>query len=116
MKKLGHGEIDALIFIGGAPVPAFQKLDKSFHFVSLPSDTGLEQIYPKKKIAKSVYPWVDEVDTHAVPSVVMTRNRSENDYVSAMQRLVLLILSQKEYLDDYRASEMEGFVRALDPG
>jgi uncharacterized protein len=99
VKKLGLGEIDALIFIGGAPVPAFQKLDRSFHFVNIPADSGLEQIYPKKKIANSVYPWVDEVDTHAVPSVVMTRNRGENDFVSAMQRLVLLILSQKEHLD-----------------
>ena len=99
VKKLNQGEIDALIFVGGAPVPAFQKLDKSFHFVSLPMDSGLEQIYPKKKIAKSVYPWADEIDTHAVPSVIMTRNRAENDYVSAMQRLVLLILSQKDNLD-----------------
>ena len=99
VKKLNQGEIDALIFVGGAPVPAFQKLDKSFHFVSLPMDSGLEQIYPKKKIAKSVYPWADEIDTHAVPSVIMTRNRTENDYVSAMQRLVLLILSQKDNLD-----------------
>ena len=99
VKKLNQGEIDALIFVGGAPVPAFQKLDKSFHFVALPMDSGLEQIYPKKKIAKSVYPWADEIDTHAVPSVIMTRNRTENDYVSAMQRLVLLILSQKDNLD-----------------
>jgi hypothetical protein len=99
VKKLGLGEIDALIFIGGAPVPAFQKLDKTFHFVSLPANSGLEQIYPKKRIAKSVYPWVDEVETHAVPSVVMTRNRAENDFVYTMQRFVLLILSQKEHLD-----------------
>jgi uncharacterized protein len=99
VKKLSQGEIDALIFIGGAPVPAFQNLDKSFYFVALPSNSGLEQIYPKKKIAKSVYPWADEIDTHAVPSVIMTRNRAENDFVSEMQRLVLLILSQKEYLD-----------------
>jgi uncharacterized protein len=99
VKKLSQGEIDALIFIGGAPVPAFQQLDRSFHFVALPVDSGLEQIYPKKKIANSVYPWAAEVDTHAVPSVIMTRNRAENDYVSTIQRLVLLILSQKEYLD-----------------
>jgi TRAP transporter TAXI family solute receptor len=99
VKKLARGEIDALIFVGGAPVPAFQKLDKSFHFVTLPQDSGLERLYPKKKIAKSVYPWADEVDTHAVPSAVMTRNRAETEYVSAMQRLVLLILSQKEQLD-----------------
>ena len=49
VKKLGQGEIDALIFIGGAPVPAFQKLDRTFHFVALPADSGLEQIYPKKR-------------------------------------------------------------------
>jgi uncharacterized protein len=99
VKKLGRGEIDALIFVGGAPVPAFQKLDSNFHFVALPADSGLEQIYPKRKIARSVYAWSDEIDTHAVPSVIMTRNRSETDYVSTMQRLVLLILSQKETLD-----------------
>lgn len=99
IKKLDQGAIDALVFVGGAPIPAFQKLDKNFRFVSLPPDSGLEQIYPKKKIAKATYPWVDEVDTHAVPSVVMTRNRDDKDYVTAMQKLVLLILSQKDYLD-----------------
>lgn len=98
-KKLAQGEIDALIFIAGAPVPAFRNLDTSFHFVTVPADSGLDQIYPKKSIAKSVYPWADEVNTHAVPSVVMTRNRMESDYVSTMQRLVLSILSQKENLD-----------------
>ena len=99
VKKLAQGEIDALIFIGGAPVPAFRNLDKSFHFVALPPDSGLEQIYPKITIARAVYPWADEVITHAVPSVIMTRNRAEKDYVSTLQRLILLILSQKEYLD-----------------
>lgn len=98
-KKLAQGEIDALIFVAGAPVPAFRNLDTSFHFVTVPADSGLDQIYPKKSIAKSVYPWADEVNTHAVPSVVMTRNRMESDYVSTMQRLVLSILSQKENLD-----------------
>lgn len=99
VHKLNQGEIDALIFVGGAPVPAFQKLDRSFRFVALPADSGLEQIYPKKKIIKPTYTWADEIDTHAVPSVIMTRNRTDKDYVSAMQKLVLLILSQKEYLD-----------------
>ena len=40
VKKLGKGDIDALIFIAGAPMPAFQNLDKSFHFVTLPVDSG----------------------------------------------------------------------------
>ncbi len=99
VQKLSKGDIDALIFIGGAPVPAFQNLDKSFHFVTLPADSGLEQIYPKKKIEKSVYSWADASETHAVPSVIMTRNRAENDYASALQKLVLSILVNKEYLD-----------------
>ena len=99
VKKLGKGDIDALIFIAGAPVPAFQNLDRSFHFVTLPADSGLEQIYPKKKIEKSVYPWADEHDTYAVPSVIMTRNRPDNDYASTLQRLVLSILANKESLN-----------------
>jgi len=82
VKKLGNGDLDALIFIAGAPVPAFQSLDKSFHFVSRPVDSGLEQIYPKKQIEKPVYPWADEHDTYAVPSVIMTRNRPDNDHAS----------------------------------
>ena len=99
IKKLQAGEIDALIFIGGAPVPAFANLDRSFHFVALPLDAGLEQIYLKKTIAKSVYAWADAIETYAVPSVIMTRNRDESDYVTTVQKLVLAILANKENLD-----------------
>jgi TRAP transporter TAXI family solute receptor len=99
IKKIASGDIDALIFVGGAPVPAFRNLDKSFHFVAFPSDSGLEQIYPKKKIAKSVYAWADDVETYAVPSVIMTRNRDERDYAVTLQKLVLSILVNKENLD-----------------
>ncbi|MGE5216904.1 MAG: TAXI family TRAP transporter solute-binding subunit [Chloroflexota bacterium] len=99
VKKLNAGEIDALIFVGGAPVPAFRDLDGSFHFVALPADSGLEQIYPKKRIEKSVYPWAEAFDTHAVPSVIMTRNRLDSEYAAVLQKLVLLILLNKETLD-----------------
>lgn len=99
VKKLTKGDIDALIFVGGAPVPAFQNLDKSFHFVALPRDSGLEEIYPKKTIAKSVYSWAENVETYAVPSVIMTRNRDQSDYIVTLQKLVLSILVNKEYLD-----------------
>jgi TRAP transporter TAXI family solute receptor len=99
IKKIDKGELDALIFVGGAPVPAFEGLDKSFHFVELPRDSGLEEIYPKKSIPKSVYAWADNVETYAVPSVIMTRNRDQDDYVSTLQKLVLSILVNKEYLD-----------------
>jgi TRAP transporter TAXI family solute receptor len=99
IKKLASGDLDALIFVGGAPVPAFQNLDESFHFVALPRDSGLEEIYPKKTIEKSVYPWADIIETYAVPSVIMTRNRDQRDYASALQKLVLSILLNKDYLD-----------------
>lgn len=99
IKKIQSGEIDALIFIGGAPVPAFANLDRSFHFVALPLDAGLEQLYLKKTIEKSVYSWADAIETYAVPSVIMTRNRDEPDYVAATQKLVLAILANKDTLD-----------------
>jgi uncharacterized protein len=99
LQKLERGELDALIFVGGAPVPAFEKLDKSFHFVQLPANPILEQIYQKKKIDKTVYSWAGEVETLAVPSVIMTRDRKDSEYVTLIQRLLLAILSNKEKLD-----------------
>lgn len=99
VKKLAGGELDALIFIAGAPVPAFRALDSSYHFVTFPADSGLEQIYMKKKIEASVYPWAGAVETYAVPSVIMTRNRNDREYVTDLQKLVLAILANKDKLD-----------------
>lgn len=99
VKKLASGDIDALIFVGGAPVPAFKNLDASYHFVALPPNSGLEEIYPKKTIGKSVYAWADNFETHAVPSVIMTRNRDDQVYVALLQNMVLSVLINKEYLD-----------------
>ena len=99
IQKLDQGELDALIFVGGAPVPAFEKLDPSFRFVQLPSNPILEQLYQRKKIDKGVYPWAGEVETFAVPSVIMTRDRRDSDYVALIQRLLLAILTNKATLD-----------------
>lgn len=99
IKKIASSDLDALIFIGGAPVPAFRDLDRSFHFVTIPMDSGLEQIYPKKKIAENVYNWAGAQETHAVPSVIMTRNRDDADFAVTLQKLVLAILVNKENLD-----------------
>jgi uncharacterized protein len=99
IQKLDQGVLDALIFVGGAPVPAFEKLDPSFRFVQLPSNPILEQLYQRKKIDKGVYPWAGEVETFAVPSVIMTRDRRDSDYVALIQRLLLAILSNKATLD-----------------
>jgi len=99
LQKLERGELDALIFVGGAPVPAFEKLDPSFRFVRLPSNPILEQLYQRKKIDKGVYPWAGEVETFAVPSAIMTRDRRDSEYVTLIERLLLTILSNKEKLD-----------------
>jgi uncharacterized protein len=55
LAKLRSGELDAIIFVGGAPVPAFENLDESFRFVRIPANNVLEQIYQKQKLGRSVY-------------------------------------------------------------
>ena len=96
LRKLENGELDAFIFVGGAPVPAFEKLDSSFRLVRLPPNPVLEQIYERKKL---VYGWAGEIETFAVPSVIMTRNRKESDYVAAIQKLLLGLLNNKPILE-----------------
>ena len=99
LQKLQTGALDALIFVGGAPVPAFEKLDRSFHFVRLPANPLMEQIYQKRKIAPAVYPWAGEAETYTVPSIIMTRDRKDEVYAAVIQKLVLAILTNKEKLD-----------------
>jgi uncharacterized protein len=99
LQKLRAGTLDALIFVGGAPVPAFETLDHSFHFVQLPANPLVEQIYQKTKIAPAVYPWAGETETYSVPSVIMTRDRKDVVYAAVIQKLVLAILTNKEKLD-----------------
>ena len=99
LQKLREKTLDALMFVGGAPVPAFQTLDRSFHFVQLPANPVVEQIYQKTKIAPAIYPWAGETETYAVPSVIMTRNRKDPIYGAVIQKLVLAILTNKQKLD-----------------
>jgi hypothetical protein len=99
LQKLQSGALDALIFVGGAPVPAFEKLDRSFHFVRMPANPLMEQIYQKRKIAPAVYPWAGEAETYTVPSVIMTRDRKDEVYAAVIQKLVLAILTNKDKLD-----------------
>jgi TRAP transporter TAXI family solute receptor len=114
LRKLESGELDALIFVGGAPLPAFEKLDKSFHFVELPASAVLEQIYRKKKIDNTVYPWTGEIEVYSVPSVLMTRARNDLQYVATLQKLVLSILVNKEMLDATgHAKWKSSFVRSV---
>ena len=99
LRKLESGGLDALIFVGGAPVPAFEKLDNYFHFVQIPANADVEQVYQKTKIGPAVYAWTGETETYAVPSVIMTRARNEAEYATTLQKLVLCIIANKEHLD-----------------
>jgi TRAP transporter TAXI family solute receptor len=99
LGKLKSGELDAMIFVGGAPVPAFENLDDSFRLVRMPANNMLEQIYRKQKIGRSVYPWAVDSQAYAVPSVIMTRERGDREYVATLQKLLIAILLNKETLD-----------------
>ena len=44
IKKMEQGNLDAVVFVGGAPVPFIGKLDSNY-FVRLPANPALEEIY-----------------------------------------------------------------------
>jgi TRAP transporter TAXI family solute receptor len=100
VKKLQQGELDALVFVGGAPVPFIEKLETSVHFVRLPTNPILEEIYLRKKLGKDLYRWAaGETETYAVPSAIMGLDIRDEKYVAQMQQLVLSILNGREYLE-----------------
>jgi TRAP transporter TAXI family solute receptor len=75
LRKLEGGELEALIFVGGAPVPAFGDRDAGFRFVRLPPGPRLEQCYRRQKVRQGGSAWAGEGGGVAVPSVVMARER-----------------------------------------
>jgi len=101
VKKMEQGALDAIIFVGGAPVPFIGKLGGKFQFVRLPSNPGLEQIYLRTSLGKNQYGWAGaDTETYAVPSAMMGLDRRDEKYVSQMQQLVLAVLNSSEYLNN----------------
>jgi TRAP transporter TAXI family solute receptor len=99
VKKMEQGDLDAVVFVGGAPVPFIAKLDGKYHFVRLPANAALEQIYLRTKLGRAQYGWADsEAETYAVPAAIMGLDRKESKYATQMQGLVLSILNSAEYL------------------
>jgi len=99
MKKMEQGNLDAVMFVGGAPIPFIAKLDSKSHFVRLPTNPGLEQIYVRTKLGKSQYGWAGEdTETYAVPASIMGLDKKDENYVTQMQGLVLAILNNRDYL------------------
>ncbi|HEV8342990.1 MAG TPA: TAXI family TRAP transporter solute-binding subunit [Candidatus Binatia bacterium] len=100
LKKLHQGDLDAMVFVGGAPVPFIAKLDSRVHFVRLPSNPVLEQIYLRNKLGKNLYSWASaDTETYAVPSAIMGLDIRDEKHIVEMQKLVLSVLNGREYLE-----------------
>jgi uncharacterized protein len=99
IKKMAQGDLDAVMFVGGAPVPFITKLDSKSHFVRLPANPGLEQIYIRTKLGKSQYAWAGaDTETYAVPASIMGLDKRDEKYATEMEGLVLSILNSADYL------------------
>jgi uncharacterized protein len=99
IKKLEQGNLDAVMFVGGAPVPFIGKLDRKVHFVRLPANPALEQIYARTSLGKSQYGWpTSETETYAVPASIMALDNRDANYVVQIQNLVLAILNSADQL------------------
>ncbi len=99
IKKVEQGNLDAVMFVGGAPVPFIGKLDSKVHFVRLPANPALEQIYVRTRLGKSQYSWATaETETYAVPASIMGLDKKNEEYAAQMQKLVLAILNSADYL------------------
>ena len=100
VKKLDQGALDAVIFVGGGPVPFIEKLGGKLHLVRLPANPALEQLYFRTQLGKAQYTWAQtETETYAVPSAIMGLDVRDEKYVSQIQRLVLSILNGRPYLE-----------------
>jgi TRAP transporter TAXI family solute receptor len=99
ITKMNEGSYDAVIFVGGAPVPFIEKLGGKFHFVRLPASPALEAIYLRTRLTKAQYNWAQaDTETYAVPSALMGLDIRDEKYATQMQRLVLSVLNGTEHL------------------
>jgi TRAP-type uncharacterized transport system substrate-binding protein len=100
VKKVIDGALDAVIFVGGAPVPFIDKLAGKLHLVRLPANPALEQIYLRARLTKAQYKWAQaDTETYAVPASILAVDRQDENYAGQMQQLVLSVLNGREYLE-----------------
>jgi TRAP transporter TAXI family solute receptor len=98
VEALRKNQLDALIFVGGAPVPLFRNLGSAFRFVDLPRDESLEKLYNRKTLDRSLYDWTIPTETYSVLSVLMGRDTKDQLYAQNVQKLILSILSNQDQL------------------
>lgn len=100
VRKVDEGALDAVIFVGGAPVPFIDKLAGKLHLVRLPANPALEQIYLRTRLTKAQYNWtLADTETYAVPASILAVDRRDENYAAQMQQLVLSVLNGREYLE-----------------
>ena len=100
VRKMEQGSLDAVFFVGGAPVPFIEKLGGKFSFVRLPNNPVLEQIYLRTSLGKHLYGWAAaDTETYAVPAAIMGLDKRDEKYVTQVQQLVLTILNNREFLE-----------------
>jgi TRAP transporter TAXI family solute receptor len=100
VKKIDQGALDAVIFVGGSPVPFIDKLGGKLHLIRLPANAVLEQIYLRTRLGKAQYNWATaDTETYAVPASIMGVDLRDEKYAAQMQQLVLSVLNGREYLE-----------------
>ena len=98
LEGLRKNQLDAMIFVGGAPVPLFKNLGSGFRFVDLPRADSLEKTYNRKTLDRALYSWTIPTETYTVYSVLMGRDTKDQLYAQNIQRLILSVLSNQEQL------------------
>jgi TRAP transporter TAXI family solute receptor len=98
LDRLKMQQLDAMVFVAGAPVSLFKNLGSGFQFVELPKDDSLEQTYNRKTLDRTLYDWATRTETYTVPSVLMGRDTKDQLYAQNVQKLVLSILSHQDEL------------------
>jgi TRAP-type uncharacterized transport system substrate-binding protein len=80
LKQLRHGDIAALAFVSGKPVPLFQGLsrDAGLHFLAFPFNPAVAAAYVPTRLTAADYPGLipqdQPVDTVAVGAVLVVAN------------------------------------------
>jgi TRAP transporter TAXI family solute receptor len=98
LEGLKKNQLDAMIFVGGAPLPLFKNLGSSFRFVDLPRNEFLEKIYSRRTLDRTLYDWTIPTETYSVLSVLMGRDTKDQLYAQNVQKLILSILNNQNQL------------------
>ena len=102
-RALFSGDIDALFFVGKAPISDLKTLPKSMKdklkMISLPENEKLKEAYGDQvEITKETYSWVtDPIKTYAVKSLLVTSLSGQTpEQVDAITKLLQAIKQMKD--------------------